>query len=170
MMDCSRRTDRLWGKVGTAMRSIVIPGMLLAVAAAGYASKPSAFGNQSKPMKATVRILAISSSSRQSFAGNQDIYLADVQVKGGDHRFARIIDQYPGFGLPIRQSLLRDRTSFTMEVTREPECDVPGSKVFLHAGDSGIFDGSVRDSLATHAADAIPCFRSVHQSIQIAKK
>jgi hypothetical protein len=142
----------------------------LSCIAAQCATKPSAFGNQSKPVSATVRILAISSSSRQSFAGNQDIYLADVQVKGGDHRFARIIDQYPGFGLPIRQSLLRDRTTFKMEVTREPECDVPGSKVFLHGGDSGIFDGSVRDSLASHAADTIPCFRSVHQSIEIAKK
>jgi hypothetical protein len=134
------------------------------------ATKPSAFGNQSKPMAATVRILAISSSSRQSFAGNEDIYLADVQVKGGDHRFARVIDQYPGFGLPIRLSLLRDRTEFAMQVTREPECDVPGSKVFLHAGDAGIFDGSVRDTLATHSADPIPCFRSVHQSIQLEKK
>lgn len=143
--------------------------LCIGCAAAAWAIKPSAFGDQSKPLKATVRILAISSSSRQSFAGNQDIYLADVQVKGGDHRFARIIDQYPGFGLPIRQSLLRDRTTFTMQVTREPECDVPGAKVFLHAGDTGIFDGSVRDSLATHATDAIPCFRSVHQSIQIAK-
>jgi hypothetical protein len=140
------------------------------VAAAFAATKPSAFGNQSKPLKATVRILAISSSSRQSFAGNQDIYLADVQIKGGDHRFARVIDQYPGFGLPIRVSLMRDRTEFTMQVTREPECDVPGAKVFLRAGDASIFDGSVRDSLATHAADAIPCFRSVHQSIQIGKK
>ena len=140
------------------------------VAAAFAATKPSAFGNQSKPMPASVRILAISSSSRQSFAGNEDIYLADVQVKGGDHRFARLIDQYPGFGLPIRVSLLRDRTEFTMQVTREPECDVQGAKVFLHSGDAGIFDGSVRDSLATHAADAIPCFRSVHQSIKIGTK
>src|ERR1700712_2893157 len=111
------------------------------IEAAFAATKPSAFGNQSKPLVATVRILAISSSSRQSFAGNEDIYLADVQVKGGDHRFARIIDQYPGFGLPIRLSLLRDRTEFTMQVTREPECDVPGAKVFLHSGDASIFDG-----------------------------
>ncbi len=139
------------------------------VAVAFAAPKPSAFGNQSKPMAATVRIMAISSSSRQSFAGNEDIYIADVQVKGGDHRFARVIDQYPGFGLPMRLSLLRDHTEFAMQVTREPECDVPGSKVFLHAGDAGVFDGSVRDSLATHATDSIPCFRSVHQSIKIGK-
>ena len=149
---------------------ILISVVWLSGALVSGASKPSPFGNQSKPLQATVRILAISSSSRQSFAGNQDIYLADVQLKNGDHSFARIIDQYPGFGLPIRPSLLRDRTSFTMRVTREPECDVAGSKVFLHAGDADVFDGSVRDTLATHAADAIPCFRSVHQSIQIAKK
>ena len=120
-------------------------------------------------MKATVSILAMSSSSRQSFAGNQEIYLATVDVKG-DRRFARVIDQYPGFGLPIRTSLLRDRTLFKMKVTREPECDVPGSQIFLTQGDSSIFDGSVRESLRTHANDAIPCYRALHQTIQVTKK
>lgn len=140
------------------------------VCSAGAASKPSAFGNQSKPMKATVRILAVSSSSRQSFAGNQEIYLADVQVKDGEHQFARLVDQYPGFGLPIRQSLLRDHTVFAMKLTREPECDVPGSRVFLRPGDSTVFDGSVRDSLASNATTAIPCFKTLHQTIQVPKQ
>ena len=137
---------------------------------AGAAVKPSAFGNQSRPTQAAVRILAVSSSSRQSFAGNQEVYLADVQMKNGDHRFARLIDQYPGFGLPIRLSLLREGTVFSMKVTREPECDMPGSGIFLRTGEAVVFDGSVRDSLASHAAVAVPCFKTLHQTIQVPKQ
>ena len=149
----------------------VVLALTLSCGAAALAAKPSAFGNQSKPMKAIVHILAVSSSSRQSFAGNQDIYLADVQVKGGEHRFARLIDQYPGFGLPIRESpaegshfvhdasdpaspsaMCRDRKSFYTPAIRA-----------YSMGASGIL-------CPRTPADAIPCFRSVHQSIQIARK
>jgi hypothetical protein len=147
-----------------------ISGLILAVGAAtSRASKPSAFSNQSKPMTATVTVLALSSSSRQSFAGNQEVYLATVEVKG-KREFARLIDQYPGFGLPIRTSLLRDRTLFKMKVTREPECDLPGAQIFLTQGDTAIYDASVRGSLQTHAADPVPCYRTLHQTIEISKK
>lgn len=151
-------------------RGVLCGAAGLTLLSGAMAQKHSAFGNQSKPMKATVTMLAISSSSRQSFAGNQDTYLADVSVKDGDHQFARVIDQYPGFGLPIRDSVLHGHTLLKMKVTREPECDVPGSQVFLRPGDSALFDASVRDSLTTHYADPIPCFRTLHQTISIAKK
>ena len=148
---------------------VILLAVAVAGASAGAATKPSAFSNQSRPMTATVSILAMGSSSRQSFAGNQEVYLATVEVKG-QKQFARVIDQYPGFGLPIRTSLLRDRTLFKMQVTREPECDVPGAKIFLTQGDAAIFDGSVRDSLRTHANDSVPCYKALHQTIEITKK
>jgi hypothetical protein len=148
----------------------VVGVTLVASAAAVGASEPSAFSNQSKPRTATVQILAVSSSSRQSFAGNQEIYLATVEVKGKQQQFARLIDQYPGFGLPIRVSLLRDRTVFKMQVTREPECDVPAAQIFLTQGSSAIFDGSVRDTLRTSTTDSVPCYKTLHQTIAIAKK
>lgn len=148
---------------------VVVTGLLMCGYAAGATARRSAFGNQSKPMKATVRILAVSSSSRQTFAGNQEIYLADVQLKGGAHQFARLVDQYPGFGLPIRRTLLRDQTVLAMKVTREPECDVAGTQVYMQAGSDDIFDGSVRDSLTSHASVAIPCFKTLHQTIQVPK-
>ncbi len=151
-----------YGKVAAACAGV-------AIAVAAWASKPSAFGNQSKPLKASVRILAVSSSSQQSFAGNREVYLADLQVKHGDSQFVRLVDQYPGFGLSIRPDLLRDHTLLTMRVTREPECDVPGAKIYLRPGDSAVYDGSVRATLATHAADSIPCYKTLHQTIQIAK-
>jgi hypothetical protein len=145
-------------------------GVAFLSTAAWASTKPSAFDNQSSPVVATVRILAMSSSSRQNFAGNEEVYLADVSTKGSEHQFVRLIDQYPGFGLPIRVSLLKEQTVFQMKVTREPECDEPGSSVYLRPGESTVFDGSVRDTLATHKADPIPCYKTLHQTIATAKK
>lgn len=139
-------------------------------ACTAWAVRPSAFGNQSKPLKATVQILAISSSSRQNFAGNQDVYLADVQLKDGSHKFARLIDQYPGFGLPIRTSLLNDRTLFSLRVTREPECDIPGAQIYLSQSSSAIFNGSVRDTLQNRSNQVVPCFKTLHQTIRVPKQ
>lgn len=133
------------------------------------AERPSAFTNQSRPKMATVTMLAVSSSSRQSFAGNQEIYLADVQRKDGVHEFVRLIDQYPGYGLPIRDSLLRERVPLTMKVTREPECDVPGAQIFLATSDTVVFNAAVREQLMTHQAELVPCYRSLHSTIRISK-
>ena len=133
------------------------------------AERQSPFTNQSRPMMAEVTMLAVSSSSRQSFAGNQEIYLADLKTKDGDHQFVRLVDQYPGYGLPIRDSLLRERTLFTMRVTREPECDLSGTQIFLAPTDQVVFSGSARDSLQSHATDLVPCYKSLHSTIRIAK-
>ena len=133
------------------------------------AERVSPFTNQSRPMAAQVTMLAVSSSSRQSFAGNQEIYLADLQTKNGEHQFVRLIDQYPGYGLPIRDTLLRERTLFTMRVTREPECDVPGGQIFLASSDAVVFNASVRDSLQTHGTELVPCYKTLHSTIRIAK-
>ena len=151
------------------MRKLWVAAMGVVCACTAWAVRPSAFGNQSKPMKASVQILAISSSSRQSFAGNQDVYLADVQLKDGSHQFARLVDQYPGFALPIRASLLNDRTLLTLQVTREPECDVRGAQIYL-APSSAVFNGSVRDSLQSRLDQVVPCFKSLHQTIRVPKQ
>lgn len=153
------------------MRKLWIAAVVSAVCACtAWGVRPSPFGNQSRPLKASVQILAISSSSRQSFAGNQDVYLADVQLKDGSHQFARLVDQYPGFGLPIRTSLLSNKTLFTLRLTREPECDVRGAQIYLAQSSSAVFDGSVRDSLQTRADQVVPCFKTLHQTIEVSKQ
>ncbi len=149
--------------LSVALAAVVLCGPMVA-------ERPSAFTNQSKPGKAYVTMLAVSSSSRQSFAGNQEIYLADLEPKGGEHRFVRLIDQYPGYGLGIRDSLLRNHTQFKLQVTREPECDLPGGQIFLPPSERVIFDSSVRDSLQKHQTDLIPCYRAIHGTIRIAKR
>ncbi len=143
--------------------------MMSMVAFTANAERPSAFMNQSKPMMATLTMLAVSSSSRQSFAGNREVYLADLTLKHGDHQFVRLIDQYPGFGLPIRDSLLRDQVLFAAKVTREPECDLPGGKIALAPSNRVIFNAAVRDTLATHQDELIPCYKVLHDTIRIRK-
>ena len=152
------------------MRKLWFAAVSAVCVCTAWAARPSAFGNQSKPLKATVQILAISSSSRQSFAGNQDVYLADVELKDGSHQFARLIDQYPGFALPIRTSLLNTRPLLTLQVTREPECDIRGAQIYLAQSGSAIFNGSVRDSLESRVDQVVPCFRTLHQTIRVPKQ
>lgn len=133
------------------------------------AERESPFTNQSRPLSAQVTMLAVSSSSRQSFAGNQEIYLADLQTKKGDRVFVRLIDQYPGYGLPIRDSLLRDRTLLTMRVTREPECDLPAVQVFLAPSENVVFNESVRNTLQSRGSELVPCYKALHSTIRVAK-
>ena len=149
------------------MYRLTAAGLLCSTAFA--APRPSPFTNQSRPVSAQVTLLAVSSSSRQSFAGNQEVYLADLQTKDGDHQFVRLIDQYPSYGLPIRDSLLRNRTLFTIRVTREPECDVPGSQIFLAPSEKVVFNGAVRDTLQARGTEMVPCYRALHSTIQVTK-
>lgn len=155
------------------MRKVILPvalATLIALSHVAGAERPSPFTNQLKPHTVKVTLLAVSSSSRQSFAGNREIYLADLQRKDGEHEFVRLVDQYPGYGLPIRDSLLRDATLFRMSATREPECDVPGSEVFLAPVPNVVFNGAVRQTLQEHQGDLIPCYKALHSTIRIVKK
>lgn len=154
----------------TGKKRMVLMAMgLLGISWSMQAQRPSPFVVQSRPETAQVTMLAVSSSSRQSFAGNQEVYLANLATKTGKHDLVRIIDQYPGYGLPLRDSVLRAQTLLTMRVTREPECDVPGSQIFLAPSEAVIFNGAVRDSLHERAGDLVPCYRALHSTVRIAK-
>ena len=147
----------------------VVMGISLVWSLSAVAEKPSAFTNQSRPKPARVTILAVSSSSRQNFAGNREVYLADLQLKNGNHEFVRLYDQYPGYGLPIRDTLLRNQMQLAMKVTREPDCDVPGSQIALATSKEVVFDASVRDTLAGHRNDLVPCYKALHNTIRLVK-
>jgi hypothetical protein len=135
---------------------------------AATAQTKNVFGDYAKAHKATVSILAVSTSTHQSWAGNQDVYLADISIKDGDHQLAKVVDQYEGYGYPIRPAVLRDRELLKMQIVRVTECDTLGSKIFLPA-DARVFDASTRDTLRSHAGDMIPCYRTLHKTIKIIK-
>lgn len=142
--------------------------LCFASAFASAAQTGAVFADNAKPQNATVSILAQSSAMHNGYSGSQDIYLADVEIKG-QHQFVRLMDIYEGFGYPIRHSLIASRTLFKMQVVRQTECDLRGDQLFLPP-DSRIYDASVTDTVRTHAADMIPCYRTVHKSIKLAKK
>lgn len=154
------------------MKLLTLATLSLAAAAAlvspAGAQTGPVFADNAKPQNATVAILAQSSAMHNGYSGSQDIYLADVEIKG-QHQFVRLMDIYEGFGYPIRHSLIANHMVFRMQVVRQTACDMRGDQLFLPA-DSMIYDASVTDTVRGHAADMIPCYRTVHKSIKMAKK
>lgn len=150
------------------MKLLTLAALSLAAAVPVVAQTGPVFADNAKPQNALVSILAQSSAMHNGYSGSQDIYLADVEIKG-EHHFVKLMDIYEGFGYPIRHSLIRNRTLFKMQVVRQTACDMRGDQLFLPA-DSMIYDASVTDTVRGHASDMIPCYRTVHKSIKMAKK
>ena len=145
--------------------------VLLAASSTSLAEKHSPFIEDAKIHTVRVSILALSTHVHQIWAGNNEVYLADVTFGDkGDHQFVRLIDVYAGYSSPIRASLLQSRALFQMHVTRDTTCDTVANKIFLPATDTTIYDGSVRDTLKAHADDVIPCYHIEHRSIKVIEK
>jgi len=121
-----------------------------------------------KPQTVTVKILAISTSIHQAFAGRQEVYLANISNRHeeGDE-IVRLVDTY-SLGNPIRRVLLADRRSFRMKVTRDPGCDVTGNLVYLGTN-SDIFDSNVSDAMAARSNETIPCYKVDHVATRLIK-
>jgi hypothetical protein len=111
----------------------------------------------------------LSSSRRAWFSANQEIYLADINIKGNAHQMVKLVHTYPSMALPIQRSVLEDRHLLRMKLTRNPECDATGQSFFLAPGDSNIFDASTRSVLNDQATGKIPCFNVVHDATRLAK-
>jgi hypothetical protein len=122
-----------------------------------------------KQQKAEVSILAISSSVHSGASGNQEIYLAEIVLKGTAHQMAKLVDAYPSIYFPIQRSVLADRHLLHMTLVRNPDCDSTGKTFFLAAGDTNIFDPSTRSALNDQASEKIPCFYVVHDATRLAK-
>lgn len=121
-----------------------------------------------KPRTAIVKILAISTSVHQGFAGDQEVYLAEISRRHGEKtEFVTLVDTY-SLGKPIRRALLTDRHAFRMKLTRDPQCDEKGNQVYL-GENSNIFDASIVDVMAAHANDRISCFKVDHDATRLMK-
>jgi hypothetical protein len=115
------------------------------------------YDSSTKQQKAEISILAISSSVHSGGSGNQEIYLADVLLKGNAHQMAKLVDAYPPTGFPIRRSVLVNRHLLRMTLVRNPDCDSTGGSFFLAPGGANIFEASTRSALNGQAAERIPC-------------
>jgi hypothetical protein len=132
------------------------------------ASSRSVYQALETPHSATVSILAISSSIHRG-SGNQEIYIADLVSAKGEHQLIKLVDAYPSSGDPISVSALRKRPSLTMKLRHDSQCDVAGKLFFLPMDDHNIFDGSIREQLAQHGEDILPCFQVEHQFTRLKK-
>ena len=150
------------------MRRLPSFALLLAVAAPTFAANPnSAYYTAPQEIGAEVSILALSSTIRHGWSGNQEIYVADVSSKAASHRLARLVDIYPSDDQPIQFALLADRQILSMRLLRTPECDIPSAEIFLPADERFVFDAGARTSLKQHTGKLVPCFHVIHEATRV---
>ena len=142
---------------------------LLWLAQAGTAQNP-VFETKVKERGATVSIMALTSVVHRGFSGNEDIYLADIGFKQGEHELARLVDFYPASANPIQRSVLTERQNLKMRLTRTTNCDTPYKNVMVATREANIFDASVRTALSGQPDEVLPCFRVAHDATRLAKK
>ncbi len=150
----------------------LLPAALtLLLAAPAHPQSSSAFQDRARPRTATVTILALSSVAHTGFSGNEDIYLADILFKQGEHQNVRLVDFYPAISNPIRHTLLTDRRTFHMRLIRAPECDEVTRNILVATRDENIFDATTRSTLAAQPEDSVvPCYKVVHEATRLIKK
>jgi hypothetical protein len=123
-----------------------------------------------KPQSARVTIMALSDSSHSAaYAGNQEVYLADIELKRGSHQLAKLVDTYPSAATPIRRAILTERYPLRMQLVRNEDCDTTGQSFFLGDDDANLFDASSRKVLKDNAAVRIPCFNVMHNATRLGK-
>jgi hypothetical protein len=128
------------------------------------------FETRAKERGATVSIMALTSIVHRGFSGNEDVYLADVGFKEGEHELARLVDFYPASANPIQRTILTERHSLKMRLTRTPNCDTAYRNVLVATREANIFDASVRATLSGQPDEVVPCFRIAHDATRLAKK
>jgi len=97
------------------------------IGALAFASpKMRAASPRPHPVVAKVRFLATSTSTRSTYAGSEDVYLAEVAFPGrtDDELPVRLIDDYPEYRGPIGPDVLQ-ATHFTrFRLLRDATCDI----------------------------------------------
>jgi hypothetical protein len=137
--------------------------------ATGAIAENPVYDFTAKQQKAEVSILAISSSVHSGAGGNQEIYLANIVLRGGAHQMAKLVDAYPSLYFSIQRSILTDRHLLRMTLVRNTTCDSIGKGFFLEPDDTNIFDPSARSALNDQASERIPCFKVIHDATRLAK-
>ncbi len=115
---------------------------------------------------ANVQILALSTSVHQGFAGNEDVFLAEVSFRGRKSVLAKLTDFYPTYESPIRHSELTQRHALRMSLRPDAECETTGGAFFLGAF-SELFDAGVAERLSDDRKQVIPCFKVDHVATRL---
>ena len=130
---------------------------------------PLASAKSPKYMRAHVRFLATSTSTRSSIGENYDVYLIKIKTADGPGpEFARLEDIYPPYQTALPEAILRSSGWVQLKVKRDRNCDVAFGEMPLRTapGDpSAILNERLgyRPHLTEPpgAAQVLPCFRTV---------
>ncbi|MGB9144547.1 MAG: hypothetical protein WCC14_01880 [Acidobacteriaceae bacterium] len=78
------------------------------------------------PVEARVRFLATSTSMRSTYAGDEDVYLAEVVIseKTDDGLLVRLVDDYPEYRRPISSEILQAAHFTRFRLLRDTNCDI----------------------------------------------
>jgi hypothetical protein len=120
-----------------------------------------------KQQRAEVNILAISSSIHPAWGTGQEVYLANIRLKGNSIQLVKLVDTYSPDRLPILRSILIERHLLQMTLIRNPQCDSTGLNFFLESGETNIFDANTRTILNDHPTEMVPCFDVVHEATRL---
>jgi hypothetical protein len=120
-------------------------------------------------IKARVRFLATSTVFHSDFGANQDIYLAEVDLRGSSGgTLIRLIDEYPPYRPPFSHAILTSPNGTTLKILRDPNCDtaffkiplrtVPGDPMALLPERLGY---TPKLPQAIEPGTVIPCYRTL---------
>ena len=141
-----------------AKGSVRIPLIQLSFCALIFNSLAAADPNpRQEPM--TVRIVAISASTRALFAGNEDSYIASVTDSKGRQRIVRLADWFPGYVQDF--SGMELGSTYRISGIRTPWCDSNARTIFVVRSIqplSEIFANVEADDLK-----GISCYRIQHR-------
>lgn len=132
-------------------------------------SQNSAFQPGVKPARVRVNILANSYRTARSTTGEQDAYIANISLASGTATTVRLIDRFREEELPIAPSVLATQRLLTMLVVRDLSCDQTSEEIVQPRTSHDIYDAAALRQI-NYARDVeIPCYRAIHESIQIAR-
>lgn len=77
-------------------------------------------------VRTNVRFLATSTSIRSSWAGNQDVYLVQIELPGRAKQatLARLVDEYPSYRAAIPSEVLMSSSATSFRLERDRGCDI----------------------------------------------
>lgn len=116
-----------------------------------------------------MRFLATSTSVHSALGTNQDVYLAEITLRGSNETtLARLIDEYPPYRVMLSDDFLSSADGITLKVRRDKMCDRALTKMPLRTapGDPlAILPQRLRyQPQLSYSIDpevVLPCYRTV---------
>jgi hypothetical protein len=142
---------------------------VVAIVMAVFSGIAAAKSHPLRPFIAHAHFLATSTCLRGTWGLNLDVYLAEiVPLKGSAPALVRLIDEYRNLDSPLSEEVLTSAEGATLQVRRDPQCDVPFVQMQLRTA-PGDPKAILHERLGyqpklsnmPRPSDILPCYRTV---------